>query len=220
MVHPYLRRGAGQEPVTYPDDRDSRRARKNAGRAAVSGTGDAAGDRRGWLHAGRPTNAAGDGSLETKRRIEPFRQKLVAGMTRKATPPNSPTGSSDKFKASANTAFPKATRPRSRLLVYVSAWINAITGRVRRRVDQQPADGLLRPAQLVRDAKQHGVEVLAEMSGIATGTARWKRPTVGTLCGSASAWLAASPDRTLKGSSKNVHPDRSRRSLISVNAPA
>jgi hypothetical protein len=51
MVHPYLRRRQGLEPVTYPRD-GRRRARAHAGRADLPGAGDAARDRGGRLHAG------------------------------------------------------------------------------------------------------------------------------------------------------------------------
>jgi error-prone DNA polymerase len=58
MVHPYLRRGRGKEPVTYPSRTTRGRARQDAGRAAVPGTGDADRHRRRGLLAGKGRQAA------------------------------------------------------------------------------------------------------------------------------------------------------------------
>ena len=58
MVHPYLRRRNGEEPVDVSQRGDPRRAGKDARRAAVPGAGDAAGGGGGRLHArrGRPAS--------------------------------------------------------------------------------------------------------------------------------------------------------------------
>ena len=53
MVHPYLRRREGKEPVTYPTEALRRVLEKNRWRAAVPGTSNADRDRRGGLYAGR-----------------------------------------------------------------------------------------------------------------------------------------------------------------------
>ena len=59
MVHPYLRRREGKEPVDYPDARTGEGARQDARRAAVPGTGDAGRHRMRRLHArARPTSCA------------------------------------------------------------------------------------------------------------------------------------------------------------------
>ena len=69
MVHPYLRRRNGEDPVTYPSEALARSVQAHARRAAVPGTGDAAGDRRGRLHAGRGRPVASfDGGVEALRR--------------------------------------------------------------------------------------------------------------------------------------------------------
>ena len=60
MVHPFLRRRDGLEEVTYPSDEVRAHPRKDAGRAAVPGAGDAPGrwSRRGSPRA-RRTRSAG-----------------------------------------------------------------------------------------------------------------------------------------------------------------
>ena len=69
MVHPYLRRREGKEPVDYPDARAGEGARQDARRAAVPGAGDAGRDRMRRLHRrrGRPA-AQVDGDLQVHRR--------------------------------------------------------------------------------------------------------------------------------------------------------
>ena len=56
MVHPYLRRRQGLEPVAYPSQELEAVLEQDARRAAVPGTGDEDRHRRGRLHAvrGRP----------------------------------------------------------------------------------------------------------------------------------------------------------------------
>ena len=58
MVHPYLRRRAGLEKVTYPVGRASRRSRTHPWRAAVPGAGDADRHCRRRLHRKRGRPAA------------------------------------------------------------------------------------------------------------------------------------------------------------------
>ena len=82
MVHPYLRRRTGHEPVTYPSEAVRERAGAHARRADLPGAGDAARDRRRRLHAGRGGCAAArDGRLEAHAAaLEHFKDKLIDGM--------------------------------------------------------------------------------------------------------------------------------------------
>ena len=69
MVHPYLRRREGKEPVDYPEARAGEGAGQDARRAAVPGAGDAGRDRMRRLHAGRGRPAAPrHGDLQVHRR--------------------------------------------------------------------------------------------------------------------------------------------------------
>ena len=52
MVHPYLRRRNGQEPVEYPSEAVREVLEKDPRRAAFSGAGDEARGRRGGFHSG------------------------------------------------------------------------------------------------------------------------------------------------------------------------
>ena len=70
MVHPYLRRRQGKEPVAYPQGLEEG-AGAHPGRADFPGTGDADGDDRRRFHARRSGPvAARHGGLETQGRHE------------------------------------------------------------------------------------------------------------------------------------------------------
>ena len=74
MVHPYLRRRQGLEPVTYPERGGARGARAHARRAHLPGAGDAARDRHRRLHARRIRRAAAlDGGLAAQGRAREVR---------------------------------------------------------------------------------------------------------------------------------------------------
>ena len=92
------------------------RARQDARRAAVPGAGDADRHRRRGLHPvrGRPA-APRDGDLQARRHdLDLLRQDGARAWSSAATRRTSPPAASSRSKGSAPTAFPKATRPRSR----------------------------------------------------------------------------------------------------------
>jgi error-prone DNA polymerase len=69
----------------------------------------------------------------------------------------SPSAASSRSRASAATASRKATRSLFAKLVYVSSWIKCHHPAVFAcALLNSPADGLLCPAQIVRDAREHG----------------------------------------------------------------
>ena len=116
MVHPYLRRRAGEEEETYPNDAIREVLAQNARRADLSGAGDAAGRRGGRLHAGRGRPAAPrDGRLAPAGRSSTSSARscsTACGPT--ACPRNSPSACISRSKASASTASPSRTPPASR----------------------------------------------------------------------------------------------------------
>ena len=116
MVHPYLRRRQGIEPVSYPSKELEAVLEKNARRAAVPGTGDEDRHRRRRLHAGRSRQAAPrHGDLQAHRHHRHVsrqddrrhgRQRTIRAI--------SPSAASARSRVSANTAFRKATPRASR----------------------------------------------------------------------------------------------------------
>ena len=163
MVHPYLRRRSGEEPV------DVSRARRcadvldktlgvplfqeQAMRLAMVAAGFTPGEAdqlRRAMAAWRRAGAIEQFRAEDRRRHA--RQRLHARVRRAVL--------SSRSGASASTAFPRATRPSFALLVYVSAWLKrhhpaAFAAAL---LNSQPM-GFYAPAQIVRDAQEHGVEV-------------------------------------------------------------
>ena len=121
MVHPYLQRRENPKLVVYPSPgsalarrRTETSSAQDARRAAVPGAGDAHRHRCGRLRAGRSRQAAArDGDLQARRHDQALpeqddRRHDGEGLC-SATSPNA---ASSRSRASANTAFRKAT-PRA-----------------------------------------------------------------------------------------------------------
>ena len=170
MVHPYLKRRGGKEPVTFPcphpehgpPDELEKILGADARRADLPGAGDEDRDRRGAVQRGRGEPAAqGDGDLPVEGEDRgACRTRWSGGWSSAATTPNSRSAASTRSRASANMAFPKATRRASRTSSTCRAGSG---GNIRRRsparlLNSQPM-GFYAPAQIVRDAREHGVEV-------------------------------------------------------------
>ncbi len=161
MVHPYLRRRNGEEPVTYPSDEIRSVLECTLGvplfqeqvmRLAMSAAGFSAGEADQLRRAMAAWKRRGG--------LEPFEQRLLRGMNDK--------GYSDAFarqicaqiRGFGDYGFPMSHAASFALLVYVSAWLKchhpaAYTAAL---LNSQPM-GFYAPAQLVRDATHHGVEV-------------------------------------------------------------
>ena len=110
--------------------------------------------------------------------IGTFRDKMIEGMVgATATSASSPSAASARSRASANTAFPRATRRASRCWSMPRPGSSATIRDVfaARCSTAQPM-GFYAPAQIVRDAREHGVEVRAgRHQSFATGTRRWRK---------------------------------------------
>jgi len=116
MVHPYLRRRQGLEPVVYPRDEIRPALERTLGvpifqEQVMQIAMLAAGFSGGEADALRRAMAA----WRRRGGLEPFEQRVVDGMmARAATTGISPKRSSARSRASANTASPRATRRASR----------------------------------------------------------------------------------------------------------
>jgi error-prone DNA polymerase len=161
MVHPYLRRRAGHEPVTYPSPVVEEVLSKTLGvplfqeqvmRLAVVAAGFTPGEADQLRRA--------MGAWRRPGLIEKFRQKLRDGMLAR----NLPLAFADQLYAQirgfGEYGFPEAHAASFALLAYVSAWLKcrypaAFAASI---LNSQPM-GFYAPAQLVRDAREHGVEV-------------------------------------------------------------
>jgi error-prone DNA polymerase len=161
MVHPYLRRRAGEEPVTYPNEAVREVLHKTLGvplfqeqamRLAIVAAGFTPGEAdqlRRAMAAWRRSGA-----------LEQFQQRLIDGMTRRGLSREFAEQVFNQIRGFGEYGFPESHAASFALLVYVSAWLKhyypaAFAAAV---LNSQPM-GFYAPAQLVRDARDHKVEV-------------------------------------------------------------
>ncbi len=161
MVHPYLRRRAGQEPVVYPNPVVEEVLHKTLGvplfqeqvmRLAVVAAGFTPGEADQLRRA--------MGAWRKQGLIERFRQKLRDGMMARGLPASFADQLYEQIKGFGEYGFPEAHAASFALLAYVSAWLKyhypaAFAAAL---LNSQPM-GFYAPAQIVRDAKEHGVPV-------------------------------------------------------------
>lgn len=161
MVHPYLKRRTGEEPVDYPSDAVQSILERTLGvpifqEQAMQLSMVAAGFTADEADALRRAMAA----WKRKGSIGPFEEKLLTGMRER--------GYSEAFAQSlirqlhgfASYGFPESHAASFALLVYASAWIKCHYPAVflMALLNSQPM-GFYAPAQLVQDAQRHGVQV-------------------------------------------------------------
>src|SRR3954449_2613504 len=161
MVHPYLRRREGGEPVTFPSEELREVLGKTLGvplfqeqamRIAIVAAGftpaEADGLRRAMAAFRRP------GTLDR------YREKLVGGMVARDYAPEFAERCWRQIEGFGYYGFPESHAASFALLVYVSAWLKCHYPDVfcAAILNAQPM-GFYAPAQLVRDAVDHGVEL-------------------------------------------------------------
>ena len=161
MVHPYLRRRRGEEPVTYPDDRIREVLHKTLGvplfqEQAMKLAVVAAGFTPGEADQLRRAMAA----WRRKGGLEPFRLKLIEGMQARGYDIEFAERLYKQICGFGEYGFPESHAASFAQLAYVSAWLKlyhpaAYTAAI---LNSQPM-GFYGPAQLVADARQHGIEV-------------------------------------------------------------
>ncbi|MFL5260134.1 MAG: error-prone DNA polymerase [Hyphomicrobiales bacterium] len=169
MVHPYLRRRDGLEKPDYPspdpahgpaDELQSVLARtlgvplfqEQAMQIAIVAAGFTPGEADGLRRAMATFRHNGT--------IHLYREKFIAGMTRRGYTPDFAERCFSQIEGFGEYGFPESHAASFALLVYVSAWIKCHYPEVfcAAILNSQPM-GFYAPAQLVRDAVQHGVEV-------------------------------------------------------------
>ena len=161
MVHPYLRRRQGKEPVTYPSEAVREVLARTLGvaifqeqvmRLAVV----AAGFSPGEADQLRRAMAA----WRRKGGLAAFEQRLREGMRARGYAQAFAEQLFRQIQGFGEYGFPESHAASFALLVYVSAWLKcyepaAFTCAL---LNSQPM-GFYAPAQLVQDVRRHGVEV-------------------------------------------------------------
>ncbi len=162
MVHPYLRRKQGLEPVSYPSDAIRSVLESTLGvpifqeqviKLAMVAAGFSGGEadqlRRAIANWGRNS------------KLLNFEQKLTRGMIERGYDEDFARRLFDQIKGFAGYGFPESHSASFALLAWVSSWLKRhhpaafYTG----LLNSQPM-GFYTPSQLIQDARRHGVAVL------------------------------------------------------------
>jgi error-prone DNA polymerase len=162
MIHPYLRRRQGLEPVTYPSKDVQQVLERTLGvpifqeqvmQLAVVAAGFTPGEADRLRRAMAAWRRRGG--------LEPFEQRLKDGMRSRGYSGEFADQIYRQILGFGEYGFPESHSASFALLVYVSCWLKryepaAFTCAL---LNSQPM-GFYAPAQLVQDAQRHGVEVL------------------------------------------------------------
>jgi error-prone DNA polymerase len=162
MVHPYLRRRNGEEPVEYPDDAIRKVLGKTLGvplfqEQAMSLAVVAAGFTPGQADELRRAIAAWK---RQGNRIAQFGEALESGMLSRGYSRKFALQVFEQIKGFSGYGFPESHAASFALLVYASSWLKrhhpaAFAASL---LNSQPM-GFYAPAQILRDARDHGVAV-------------------------------------------------------------
>jgi len=162
MVHPYLRRKHGLEPVSYPSDAIKSVLEPTLGvpifqeqviRLAMVAAGFTGGEadalRRAITNWGRNS------------KLLMFEKKLKTGMTHRGYSSEFADRLFDQIKGFGGYGFPESHSASFAILAYISAWFKChhpaafYVG----LLNSQPM-GFYTPSQLIQDAKRHGIQFL------------------------------------------------------------
>ena len=161
MVHPYLRRRRGEEPIDYPP-RLKHVFERTLGvplfqEQVMQVAVDAAGFTPGEADQLRRSMAA------WKRRggLEPYREKLLAGMLARGYTREYAEQTFERIKGFGSYGFPESHAASFALVTYASCWLKCHepAAFVASLINSQPM-GFYTPDQLLQDAKRKGIRVL------------------------------------------------------------
>jgi error-prone DNA polymerase len=162
MVHPYLRRRQGLEPVTYPSEEVKQVLERTLGvpifqEQVMQLAMVAAGFSPGEADQLRRSMAA----WRRKGGLEHFEGRLVHGMLERGYALEFAQAIYKQILGFGEYGFPESHSASFALLVYVSAWLkrHKPAAFCAALLNSQPM-GFYAPAQLVQDAQRHGVDVL------------------------------------------------------------
>ncbi len=161
MVHPYLRRRAGEEPVVYPHPSLEPILERTLGiplfqeqgmQVAIAAAGFTPGEADELRRA--------MGHKRSHERMAKICKKLIDGMARNGIDPDVGRRIFNQISAFADYGFPESHAASFALLVYASAWLKRYyhTAFSCALLNAQPM-GFYAPSTLVEDARRHGVEI-------------------------------------------------------------
>jgi len=162
MVHPYLRRRQGLEDPGYPDDDNLKAVLKKtlgvplfqeqAMQVAIVGA-DFTPGRADQLRRAMATFKQTGG-------VDKFRQELISGMIKNGYAKEFAERMCRQLEGFGSYGFPESHAYSFAIIAYASAWMKCHHPDVfcAALLNSQPM-GFYAPAQIVRDAREHGVEV-------------------------------------------------------------
>ena len=163
MVHPYLRRRQGLEPVSYPSEAVRGVLERTLGvsifqEQAMQLVVAAANFTPGESDQLRRAMAA----WKRKGGLAPFRDKMLAGMAQNGYTPEFAESLYKQIQGFGEYGFPESHAASFALLVYVSCWLKCHhpAAFACGLINSQPM-GFYAPSQIVQDAQRHGVIVRA-----------------------------------------------------------
>ncbi len=165
MVHPYLKRREDvrdKRPISYPSPELKEVLKRTLGiplfqEQAMQIAITAAGFTPAKADALRRSMA----TFKRSGRVNSFRKDMIDGMLKNNYPLEFAESCFKQIEGFAEYGFPESHAASFALLVYVSSWIKTFYPDVfcTALLNSQPM-GFYAPSQLVRDAREHGVEVL------------------------------------------------------------
>ena len=161
MVHPYIRRRNGEEPVSFPSDELGEVLGKTLGvplfqeqamQIAIVGAGFTP-DQADRLRRSLAT-------FKRHGKVTEFKTLFLRGMAQKGYDRDFSERCFSQIEGFGSYGFPESHAASFALLVYASSWIKCHHPGIFAcaLLNSQPM-GFYAPAQIVRDAREHGVEV-------------------------------------------------------------
>jgi len=161
MVHPYIRRRNGEEPVTFPSDALGQVLGKTLGvplfqeqamQIAIIGAGFSP-DEADRLRRSLAT-------FKKHGNVSEFQERFIRGMLANGYDRDFAERCFSQIEGFGSYGFPESHAASFALLVYASAWIKCHHPAIFAcaLLNSQPM-GFYAPAQIVRDAREHGVVV-------------------------------------------------------------
>ena len=161
MVHPYLRRRNGEEPVSYPSEGVRKVLERTLGvpifqeqvmQLAIVAAGFSPGEADRLRRAMAAWRRRGD--------LAPMEERLIEGMLERGYRREFAERVFNQIKGFGEYGFPESHAASFALLAYVSAWLKCHEPAVFfcALLNSQPM-GFYAPAQLVRTAREQGVDV-------------------------------------------------------------
>ena len=171
MVHPYLRRREGTEPVHFPKEELRRVLGKTLGvplfqeqamQVAIHCAGFTPGEADQLRRSMQTFKITGG--------VSKFRDKLIGGMVERGYEQAFAERTFSQLEGFGSYGFPESHAASFALIAYASAWLKCHHPDVfcAALLNSQPM-GFYAPAQVVRDAREHGVEVCP----VCVNASRW-----------------------------------------------